>query len=178
MPFPQCYQLIKTYPMISMVHAKVDVIWLLIQKFKNKLALLQNLCTTIYSNKLQNYLFQQMPPKGTLRRDENFYSFFFFFNLCLIVSPFYTTRFILCPFDIASCLSELCEEAGWLHAVTGTGSQSPVYWWVTLLVCACKHIAEVPMPLPSKLLGRSGGKLCVKRKATKTMLVAKSPAPR
>lgn len=74
------------------------------------------------------------------------------------MSPFYTTLFILCPFDIASCLSELCEEAGWLHAVTGTSSQSLVYWWVTLLVCACKHIAQVPMPFPFGLLGRRGGK--------------------
>lgn len=74
------------------------------------------------------------------------------------MSPFYTTLFILCPFDIASCLLELCEEAGWLHAVTGTSSQSLVYWWVTLLVCACKHIAQVPMPFPFGLLGRGGGK--------------------
>lgn len=155
MLLPQCYLLIKTRSMMSMVHEKVDVIWFLSPMFKNKLAALQNLCATIYSNKLQNSLFQQTPPEGTLSRDENSYSFFFF-HLCLIVSPFYTTRFILCPFDIASCLSELCEEAGWLHAVTGTSSQSPVYWWVTLLVCACKHIAEVPMPFPSKLLGRRG----------------------
>lgn len=74
------------------------------------------------------------------------------------MSPFYTTLFILCPFDIASCLLELCEEAGWLHAVTGTSSQSLVYWWVTLLLCACKHIARVPAPLPSELLGSRGEK--------------------
>lgn len=112
---------------MRMVHEKVDVIQSLSPMFKNKSAALQNLCATIYSNMLQNSLFQQTPPEGTLSRDENSYSFFFFFYLCLIVSPFYTTRFILCPFDIASCLSELCEEAGWLHAVTGTSSQSPVY---------------------------------------------------
>lgn len=74
------------------------------------------------------------------------------------MSPFYTTLFILCPFDIASCLLELCEEAGWLHAVTGTSSQSLVCWWVTLLLCACEHIPQVPTPLPFELLGSRGGK--------------------
>lgn len=98
-----------------------------------------------------------MPPEGTFGKEMKNFIAFYFFYLCLIVSPFYTTLFILCPFDIASCLSELCEGAGWLHAVTGTSSQSLVYWWVTLLVCACKHIAQVPMPFPFKLLGRSGG---------------------
>jgi len=151
--------------MINLVHAKVDVTRLLVQMFKNKPALLQNLCAIIYSNKLQNNLSQQTPPEGTFSKEMK--NFIAFFCLCWIVSPFYTTLFILWPFDIASCLSELCEEAGWLHAVTGTSSRSLVYWWVTLLVCACKHIAQVPLPFPFELLGRRGGKVCVKRKLQK-----------
>lgn len=96
-----------------------------------------------------------MPPEGTFSKGMKNVIAFFFFYLCLIVSPLYTTLFILCPFDIASCLSELCEEAGWLHAVTGTVSPGRVCWWVTLPVCACKHIAQVPTPLPFELLGRN-----------------------
>lgn len=160
--------MIKTYPVMNLVRAKVDAIWLLIQMFKNKLAVLQNLSAIIYSNKLQNYLFQWMPRKGTFSKEKKIYRFSFsFYNLCLIVSPFYTTLFILCPFDIASCLSELCEEAGWLHAVTGTSSPSLVYWWVTLLVCACRHIAQAPMPFPFELLGRRCREVCVKPKVQK-----------
>lgn len=124
--------------------------------FKNNLAVLQNLCAIFIPASCRTILLQQTLPEGTFSKEMKnviWLGFFFSFYLCLIVCPFYTTLFILCPFDIASCLLEFCEEAGWLHAVTGTSSQSLVYWWVTLLLCACKHIAQVPMLLPFKLLG-------------------------
>ena len=63
--------------MINLVHAKVDVTRLLVQMFKNKPALLQNLCAIIYSNKLQNNLSQQTPPEGTFSKEmKNFIAFF------------------------------------------------------------------------------------------------------
>lgn len=86
MLLPQCYLLIKTCSTMRMVHEKVDVIQSLSPMFKNKSAALQNLCATIYSNMLQNSLFQQTPPEGTLSRDENSYSFFFFLSLLNCVS--------------------------------------------------------------------------------------------
>lgn len=87
------------------------------------------MCHFLYQQAAELFVSANTTRGNFQRRDEKCYRVvvFFFFYLCLIVSPFYTTLFILCPFDIASCLLELCEEAGWLHAVTGTSSQSLVY---------------------------------------------------
>lgn len=54
--------------------------------FKNKLAVLQNLCAVIYSNKLQKYLFQQMPPEGTFSEEmKNFMAFFLSLLNCVSI---------------------------------------------------------------------------------------------
>lgn len=99
MPFPQCYEVIKTYPVMNLVHTKVDVLWLFIQMFKNNLALLQNLCAIFYTSKLQNYSFQQTPPEGTFSEEmKNVIALvFFFLSLPNCVSILHYTLYSL-PF--------------------------------------------------------------------------------
>lgn len=101
MLFPQCYKVIKTCPMMNLVHTKVDVLWLFIQMFKNNLAVLQNLCAIFIPASCRTILFQQTLPEGTFSKEmKNVIGlgfFFFFLSLPNCVSILHYTLYSL-PF--------------------------------------------------------------------------------